>query len=72
MNVRRSLNQFKISRIQTILILKIQKTRSNLDQILIPKIKNYEKTNKNGGKKKEVNLADIFFFFFFNVDSYGK
>ena len=36
--------------------LKIQKTRPNLDQKPLPKINNYEKTNKKGGKKKEGNL----------------
>ena len=46
----------------TVRTLKIQKTRPNLDQKPFPKINNYEKTNKKGGKKKESNLPQLFFF----------
>ena len=36
--------------------LKYKKTRPNLNQKPLPKINNYEKINKKGGKKKEGNL----------------
>ena len=45
-----------IPEFETVRTLKIQKTRLNLDQKSLPKINNYEKTNKKGRKKKEGNL----------------
>ena len=46
----------KFQEFETVRTLKIQKTRTNLDEKSFLKINNCEKTNKKGGKKKESNL----------------
>ena len=42
----------KYQEFETVRTFKIQKTGPSLDQKPLPKINNYEKTNKKGGMKK--------------------